>query len=81
MAYNENTQNLLEIASETAEAITTFIQPILEGDRLINDSKIDDAIVEQWSNLQETTEKLIDLTNTEMLIEDLEEEDSNEATE
>lgn len=76
MAYNENTQNLLEIASDVAESITTFIQPIVEGDRLINDSKIDESIVEQWTALQDTTEKLIDLTNTEMLIEELEDESS-----
>lgn len=79
MSYNEQMDNIVESATNMMDTLTNWVTPLSEGDRQIDDSKLNDQIVDAWVKAETSLNELIE--ETEMLIalkEDDGEGDPNE---
>lgn len=62
MCLEENTQTILDAASNISEALKEFYIPVAEGSKEINEEAITDVLREAWEEQEENVYKLIEET-------------------
>ena len=59
MAFNENTEAVMDIADEIVNLINNTITPVVDGEKQINPEGVTDGIVETWEELRRKTEEAV----------------------